>query len=836
MDVSDAEAALALKMDISDTERELALKMDVSDAEAALALKMDVSDAEAALADRPDRDEVASGFSGWTVVPPDAGGRVLSVARVGGEWHLLADGTSVGSPSAAPADAVALDFTVVSSGSPVSVHASRLRYAPSRVSQLPNDAGYLVDGDLSQVRSRLETLERQPEYAKARADWSESDESDASFILNRPDIAGMIRAAVSPLESDSDPLVRMARAARSVETLSPAVVSVPAGISAPSAIAAYSDDASPAALFDTGLTQADPGRVWWKGETDSTLGGETKRLGLYIALDVATGEAVWCVRRTDGGVDGLPFAWASRWGTAGVGSVASLAGAGAALRGGGDVSLAFGRPSTEGEGADAVPSFAADTEDSDWVSYLDTAVDDVAVQMPSAALYPVVYMDDLERLVGGAPEALDTLRELADLLAGSDSDAPASVLSRIAALEARTVDSALSATSENPVRNKAVTEALDAKLSRSEAETGFTEWTCVPAMTSGQYAISVEQSTGEGGWRPRYADGEGTGVQKGDGSSTSLSWSADEWMGGVPLTATRTRLPTMADIPTKTSDLTNDGSDGEHPFISQHQQLEPVYSQTPTYGNDWTYEGLDEGLTVTRSPEYHEAYGPAPAHWDLTIFDGTQGFSIEDYNSGATASTLHFGESGAITATRVRTDIIGYTLGDQTTKPLQPQGNYYQKPSSGIPKADLASAVQTSLGLADTALQSHQSLAGLIPKYSFDDAILEREFGETDYTFVAEPYTITKYTATSTAIAFSVAIGLGVTGKARDCILVIDCTVTGAVAPTVTWGTHFHPRTDVATDLAIVEAGKRAVFYISEYAEGEFAVGGWVETVGGSGT
>ena len=35
----------------------------------------------------------------------------------------------------------------------------------------------------------------------------------------------------------------------------------------------------------------------------------------------------------------------------------------------------------------------------------------------------------------------------------------------------------------------------------------------------------------------------------------------------------------------------------------------------------------------------------------------------------------------------------------------------YSKPAGGIPKADLASAVQTSLGKADTALQEHQSLA-----------------------------------------------------------------------------------------------------------------------------
>ncbi len=35
----------------------------------------------------------------------------------------------------------------------------------------------------------------------------------------------------------------------------------------------------------------------------------------------------------------------------------------------------------------------------------------------------------------------------------------------------------------------------------------------------------------------------------------------------------------------------------------------------------------------------------------------------------------------------------------------------YSKPSGGIPKGDLAAAVQTSLGKADTALQEHQSLA-----------------------------------------------------------------------------------------------------------------------------
>ena len=47
----------------------------------------------------------------------------------------------------------------------------------------------------------------------------------------------------------------------------------------------------------------------------------------------------------------------------------------------------------------------------------------------------------------------------------------------------------------------------------------------------------------------------------------------------------------------------------------------------------------------------------------------------------------------------------------------------YSKPSGGIPKTDLASAVQTSLGKADSALQEHQSLAGYATELYVSDAI-----------------------------------------------------------------------------------------------------------------
>lgn len=100
-------------------------------------------------------------------------------------------------------------------------------------------------------------------------------------------------------------------------------------------------------------------------------------------------------------------------------------------------------------------------------------------------------------------------------------------------------------------------------------------------------------------------------------------------------------------------------------------------------------------------------------------------------------------------------------------------------------------------------------------------------------TLTVTPYSMATYTAGTSAEAFTVAVGTGAAGTARDCELVIDCTATGAVAPTVTWPATFHPRTDAATDFAC-EAGVRNVYYISEFASGEFAVGGWQETAGGN--
>lgn len=77
---------------------------------------------------------------------------------------------------------------------------------------------------------------------------------------------------------------------------------------------------------------------------------------------------------------------------------------------------------------------------------------------------------------------------------------------------------------------------------------------------------------------------------------------------------------------------------------------------------------------------------------------------------GETSSTAYAGDKGKANADAIATHTgnadIHVTTANKTT-----WNGKYSKPSGGIPKSDLASAVQTSLGKADTALQEHQSLA-----------------------------------------------------------------------------------------------------------------------------
>jgi hypothetical protein len=108
-----------------------------------------------------------------------------------------------------------------------------------------------------------------------------------------------------------------------------------------------------------------------------------------------------------------------------------------------------------------------------------------------------------------------------------------------------------------------------------------------------------------------------------------------------------------------------------------------------------------------------------------------------------------------------------------------------------------------------------------LPRYPFVDAAIANGV------VTVEPYANAQLVSDGTA--FTVAVG-GESGFMRDCVLRVEC---GETAPTITWGTNFHPRTDAETDFKC-EAGKRNVYWITEYAPNEFVVAGWQETTGGS--
>jgi hypothetical protein len=82
--------------------------------------------------------------------------------------------------------------------------------------------------------------------------------------------------------------------------------------------------------------------------------------------------------------------------------------------------------------------------------------------------------------------------------------------------------------------------ALAGKASTADATlVNASDWVCSPAEVGGGHIYIVQNTSGA--WYPSSGEG-GIGMGKGDAQSLSLSWAADEWYGGVALTATRVAL------------------------------------------------------------------------------------------------------------------------------------------------------------------------------------------------------------------------------------------------------------------------------------------------------
>ena len=92
----------------------------------------------------------------------------------------------------------------------------------------------------------------------------------------------------------------------------------------------------------------------------------------------------------------------------------------------------------------------------------------------------------------------------------------------------------------------------------------------------------------------------------------------------------------------------------------------------------------------------------------LTLQSGTTvRFSVADLVSGL--------QSEITSSNKLDSDLVDDTNQTNkftTTEEKSGWNSKYNKPSGGIPKTDLASDVQTSLGKADSALQQHQDISG----------------------------------------------------------------------------------------------------------------------------
>ena len=98
---------------------------------------------------------------------------------------------------------------------------------------------------------------------------------------------------------------------------------------------------------------------------------------------------------------------------------------------------------------------------------------------------------------------------------------------------------------------------------------------------------------------------------------------------------------------------------------------------------------------------------------DFTVYNGANGEGAgdmlwEEFNNRLNPS----GKNGQIAFESDLTAHTGNTDIHVTASQKTAWSAKYDKPTGGIPKSDLASGVQTSLGKADTALQQHQDISG----------------------------------------------------------------------------------------------------------------------------
>jgi predicted cupin superfamily sugar epimerase len=227
--------------------------------------------------------------------------------------------------------------------------------------------------------------------------------------------------------------------------------------------------------------------------------------------------------------------------------------------------------------------------------------------------------------------------------------------------------------------------AVPNKASKADAtltERRFTEWACNPATvlygnpsSPTEIAVAVYKPNGMDVWALSdlgHAAQHSTTFMASrpyDPAATSLTFTISDFIITRTVTATRTALQGYRLGPDEESNPNRD-----KPLASTADAtLTPVYSDTPTF-SEWTFSDVSDGITDIQQPVFESLPDREPT-WNVGFGYASETRYASIYSSDENVTNLTFvyedeGLNLHLTATRTRTDVIGYQLGSQSDKPV----------------------------------------------------------------------------------------------------------------------------------------------------------------------
>lgn len=300
----------------------------------------------------------------------------------------------------------------------------------------------------------------------------------------------------------------------------------------------------------------------------------------------------------------------------------------------------------------------------------------------------------------------------------------------VATIEAKAPAPGNYAAVSNAAMNAVQSQSMTNYATRAELEAGWwSEWTATVvsaeniSVTGLPYYVPYDGEHPESfGWFLPTSQVQIRLSENSEADVLSFNAHVDDWY----LNYTATRYRVSASVPTKPSDIGAASTNDVH--------LTPVYSQTPTFsewvytdpeGNDITSDVNEGGSGLRYEPDNY------PSGWYLPY--DTIGY-VGDFPQDATIITWE--NDGIYTVTRTRTDIIGYQLGSQSDKPLQPQGDYAQ--ASVL--ADIAETATNALETAGAAAAASSTNSANIATLNAQVASIGAHLNAEDAHFVSTNY------------------------------------------------------------------------------------------------